>query len=146
MKKFILASLILHSLLTLPLLLGKTTKQVPVEISLEPPGAEGDLDKTGNEIIKPLGEGDGEKSENFYWGLGITCTLVSNGCYISGITEGYAAMDSGLQVGDIIYLINGLPLSDDNEIRGNTPKKLYLTFSRKGITMNLVVERVKVYY
>jgi C-terminal processing protease CtpA/Prc len=97
-----------------------------------------------------------EQPKNFYWGLGITVdyktmnvvpygdTLVY---VVTTVYAGYCGESIGLQTGDSIYLIDGIPINDVNEIMGFEPKKLDLTVLKKnGSIINIKTERCKVWF
>jgi C-terminal processing protease CtpA/Prc len=96
------------------------------------------------------GEISKQELKAHYWGIGISSNYIPyNGtlsCEIEYIYSGYSAESAGLQIGDIIYLINGAPIGDNNDIKGDGPRKMLLTVSRKNVIIYINIDRVKVYY
>lgn len=131
----------------------------PEPVVVEIISGNGDQEKknegNGSKRIVELGDGDSDETpKEFYWGVGIYSmryldTIPGFGYIavteITGIVSGYSADSSGLQVNDIIVLINGEPESPGNDLRGDGPKTLILTIRRKGQTIIIKTERCKVY-
>jgi hypothetical protein len=85
--------------------------------------------------------------KNYYWGLGITVNYDGVNLNVIGVDDGYNGQLSGLLVGDMIVLVNDKPISGNNDIAGDSPKKLKLTIMRKdGNIINIFTERCKVWY
>lgn len=85
--------------------------------------------------------------KDYYWGLGITVNSDGMNLQVVGVEDGYNGEISGLLVGDIIVLVNDKPIGENNDIAGDTPKKLKLTVVRKdGNIINIFTERCKVWY
>ena len=95
-----------------------------------------------------------KKKKDFYWGIGISPDYEFRdmfgaevfGYVVGKVYEGYCAYDAGVQVGDFIYLIDGQAMTEKNDIRGDGPRRMLLTIIRKNVTINLTVDRCKVYY
>jgi hypothetical protein len=161
MKRYFLLSALLHCFV---FTISFNASQKQEERNQGP----GDGDKEGSTSNKPgttgtdfdiieisAGEGKLIKDESFYWGLGFTASRYSeeyhNGLLlpiaeVGHVASGYCGEEAGLKDGDIVYLINGNPISYDNDFTGDGPKKLVLTIYRNGGTVILTVERCKVYY
>ncbi len=152
----ILVSLLLHSSLLLVGLLDKPKPEVvTVELVENTGDSEKDNQGKSDKRIVELGDSNSDETpKEWYWGIGIYSmryldTIPGYGYIavteITEIVSGYSADSSGLQVNDIIVLINGQPESPGNDLRGEGPKTLILTIRRKGQTVIIRVERCKVY-
>ena len=137
--KYLLASLILHSLLLIPGMQA-SIPDVPVEVTFETTEPETKMPPKQNIVEKSTETADEEGT--FYWGVGIDVNLIDS-VLITGVTPGYCGEAAGLKVGDIILSVNG---SATGEIKGDEPKTLLLTILRNGVKINISVERCKVYY
>lgn len=96
-----------------------------------------------------------KNKDQYYWGLGLAADFgdvdylgyKANSIHITKLYPGYCGETSGLMLGDNVYMINGeLYNEQTNDIKGNEPKSLVLTFERNGRTMTIQVERCKVWY
>lgn len=129
----------------LPALLG--SKAVEPEIEVEVVFNQ----QQGNEEIqqiKEISQGEGSSSEDlpFYWGIGITSSYQNGMAVVEYVASGYCAEANGIKQYDLIAKLNGLPLGDNNDIKGEGPKKLDLTILRNGSIIKISMERCKVYY
>lgn len=145
MKKFLFTSLILHLLPIFFLLPKIDTRPIPEKTQV------------GSELVEieiPVEkeEGDGEAPQRkFYWGIGIMTTDVYHLEYgfiikVVNVYKGYSAMDAGLLVDDLIVLVDGKPITQNNDIKGDGPHSLSLTILRKDDMIKINLSRVKVYY
>lgn len=147
MKRYILFSLFLHSLVLL-ISFHSVKQQEELEKQKAKAGQYSGSDMT----IIDLTEGEGKPIDkrSFYWGIGITGeykTLYGGyGYLISGVAEGYNGQASGLRVGDFITTVNDKSIGINDEITGPGPMKLFLTFMRNGQQLSVRTERCKVYY
>lgn len=91
------------------------------------------------ERIKPVdlnGKSD-EKIGKYYWGIGISSRSifdVATGSYkriVTEIASGYNAERDGLNLNDVIIMVDNMLITDDNDVRGDGPRKMILTISRK---------------
>lgn len=141
-------------------LLPEKKKEAPIEIEVvENKGGNSDSDKNGKyekggKSIKELGDNAIEEAKNFYWGLGFYSadyidTFPGYGpmrsVEVLEFVSEYCGAHSGLHLHDVIFLINGQPRTDSNDIKGNEPKTLELTLSRNHSIMVITVKRCKVY-
>lgn len=117
-----------------------TLKNVPIEIIETTDLEEGTIKK---------------QLENYYWGIGIETIQkfeqISsfgglNVLEVISVKKGYSAFDANILVNDKILLLDGYPMNEENNIKGDGPKILYLTILRNNIIINILVKRVKVYY
>jgi hypothetical protein len=158
MKKSLFVSVFLH----LSLLLMATASIVAEERQQEVEEFEVELQEQAGSPMQVIELGDetteaAKPLDNFYWGVGIG----SNHYFwdkipgqnkalpvieISEVFVGYCAEAAGLQRGDLIYLINDEPIVDGNDIRGEGPGTLKLTFIRNSAKMVITIDRCKVYY
>lgn len=91
---------------------------------------------------------------NYYWGLGFTANFDEveylgtkvNAYTIIYFDSGYCGENSGLILGDKVYLVNGELISETNDIKGDEPKKLLLTLERNGRTIVIQTDRCKIWY
>lgn len=145
----------------LPLQFKVTPKQQvsnKIEITVQENRPKTSSKNSKNEDIKILGDSNGPKATNFYWGIGIMGPERENSlipdyfgtpirtCVIYVVFEGYGAYLGGVLPDDIIYEINGQPITAENDLRGDGPKQLNLTILRKNAKIHLTVNRTKVYY
>lgn len=154
MKLSVLVSLIIHGLFVFFMVYEKTKDKPKEEESRQRKASY----NFAVEIITPNKAAQGakkiKKKKEFYWGVGISPTFEFKDIFgvrtfgygVQQIYEGYSAYESTMQVGDFIYLIDGLPITDGNDIRGDGPRKMLLTVLRDGVSINLEVDRCKVYY
>jgi C-terminal processing protease CtpA/Prc len=160
MKKSLVVSFVLHLLVVVTLLFNfKNTYEEQLEQETKQEQAEGS-ESFEVDIIEqnPLSNQDiiEKDIKNHYWGLGITVDFSSADIIpfgnimvyvVSMVYSGYCGESIGLEVGDTIYLINGKPIRDNNEIMGFKPRKLSLTIIKKrGTIINIETERCKVWY
>jgi hypothetical protein len=154
MKKYILISLVLHSLiLIINLTNNLTTKSKQLQIATEKKEGKG---TSYNQIIDLVESNSKSNISNkkvlkdFYWGIGINTDFQYRNNYfgyiVSQIHNGYSADTQGLKLNDYIYLIDSMPITDINDIRGYSPRKMILTIIRNGVNMTISISRVKVYY
>ena len=139
--KFYVISILLHSLLFLPLLVnGKKTNLIQISLNAS-------ADSTV--IIVPQSDGKTiKKSKNGYYGIGIYTNMAYVNCQkldyrgyvVNSVIHGYGAEAAGIQRGDIIIGVNGKSISS-NHIRGNKPKILTLTICRNNYIIKLTVNR-----
>lgn len=157
MKKYFLLSLLLHLSLVLAISFKMQQEEKQQQTEQGQEGSESDKkgQDVGIEIIEisdTVNTEDQKKKElkNFYWGIGITSSHTFSGpseyVEVVDVASGYSAESAGLQRGDIIMEIDGLPISNINDIRGDKPRKMLLTINRKGVIVRIQIERVKVYY
>lgn len=100
------------------------------------------------------GNNDSLKNKKFYWGIGVTTLYyprmiqgVKYNCYmITQVSEGYSAYEASVESKDVIYLIDGSPISDSNDVSGSEPRSMVLTVLRSEQVMSIKIDRVKVYY
>lgn len=160
MKKFILVSLILHSLILLVTMTTTPEKEKPelfeVTMAQGTKGQEKKSQPKDAADIIAMTPGPGEKKElkNFYWGLGFTSAEYVD--YVDHVQylivevnypyEGYAGWEAGLLPGDKIYLVNGERISGTNDIRGDGPTDITLTILRGSANIIIHTKRCKVYY
>ncbi len=155
MKRYFLLSLLLHSIILIPL--------VPKLLQEEQAEQAQGKSNTGNgefipEIIEfSVVSGDTVKPlNNYYWGLGLSCDegiryIPGYGQMFSVIIQiahsGYSGESAGLQPGDVIFEINNKPIDYTNDLKGDGPANLLLTImKRDGSIIKKTVPRVKVYY
>lgn len=140
LNKYIFISFVLHlSLLLVYIPKSQEKKEEKTEITL--------TENTSNDVfIKPIGDQDGEENKNFYWGLGISVYDFGDVKFITDVSDGYNGELSGLKKGDEIIALNNLPLSEKNDIKGDSPAKLKLTIRRNNVIIIIYTERCKVYY
>ena len=93
------------------------------------------------------------KSKTGYWGIGVyQAGLFDNemvsyhgmiyfGLKVLSAVPGNPAARSGIQAGDIIFLIDNLPLSVKNEVKGDGPRAMILTIKRGNTYFELPIER-----
>lgn len=156
MKRYYFLSLLIHSLFLLTLLhKAKILQEKSGMANTTGPNANGSESVMEIIEISPIGDTK-QEFKNFYYGLGITCDeyLLNIPDYgmtptllIRTVHSGYSAESSGLQAGDVIYLVNGQPVGDGNDVKGDEPKDLALTILKKdGRIIVINIKRVKVYY
>lgn len=88
-----------------------------------------------------------KKPKKGFWGIGIlegSISLPERGIFyaeeVGELYYGYPAKEAGLMVGDIIFLVNGRPLTIE-PIRGDKPKHLTLTILRGGKVITIQLDR-----
>ncbi len=157
MNKYLLSSFIIHLLFLFPLFLLNNNKINNDSFDNGNGINESQkINSTDVEIIE-INEGEGKQvvPENFYWGIGIgsSATFENISPYglvlviiVTSIKKGYSAYDSDLQIGDKIILVNNNVISNQNDIKGDSPKSLILTLIRNNSIINIAIDRVKVYF
>lgn len=153
MKRYLLLSLLLHSLILIPIIKSEIESEITQTENKMKEGF-----GTAIQIIEfELTTGDVTKElKTFYWGLGISCDeqlreIPGYGRRYSVLVQivhvGYSGEASGLKSGDIIFEIDGKPVTPNNDIRGEGPSNILLTILKKnGKVIKITVPRVKVYY
>lgn len=93
-----------------------------------------------------------KRGKDGYWGIGIYCSIFNdavvlyNGRIYQGIRvanpiEGNPAANNGLQRDDIIFMVDNMPISDTNEVKGDGPKSMILAVKRGERVFFLHIER-----
>lgn len=158
MKKYLAASLILHSCLFLTAMI-KNEPTIPEKFEItmqEASGGKGQNPDKQEHVVEINDAGIGNESlpEHFYWGLGFNSTEYIS--YIDHIEylvvevdivyESYCAKAAGLRSGDKIILVNNAKISSHNDIRGDGPTEISLTILRGDVKIEIHTNRCKVYY
>lgn len=96
---------------------------------------------------------DKKTSKYGYWGIGVATGFGSEPVAYNGyiytntmrmfiVYEGYPAYNANLKDDDIIFSVDGQPMSDElNDVRGDKPKKMTLGIYRKGKIFFITIER-----
>lgn len=159
MKKYYLASLILHLIPLVLLAVHKIPKpqEQPVEVTVIENGGNSsnkDSDKRKKNIID-LGDDEGKSVDKgtFYWGIGVSTRLEilqdgtgRLGYYMEEVHMGYPAYDHGILPGDVIFSVNGGAIGEIDDVSGDGPKTLTLLVLRNNITLTFVMDRAKIFY
>jgi len=91
-----------------------------------------------------------KKAEHGYWGLGMytnnDMSFTLNGIQYFGslivtLPPDYPAYNAGLLVNDIIFAIDNLPITDQNDIKGDGPKTMTLSIYRNGQVIYITTQR-----
>lgn len=155
MKRYFLISLLLHSLILIPLVPKLLQEEQAEEAKGKGNTGNGEsvmeiieFNPVYSDIVKPL--------NNFYWGLSLSCD--EGMIYIPGygdmlsvivliVHDGYSVESAGLQPGDMIFEINNKSIDYTNDIKGDGPANILLTILKiDGRIIKITVPRVKVYY
>lgn len=154
MKKYLLLSVFIHALALSFFYVKYKSPKIEKEIEKEiVTGFQSDplpieINTEADELVK-------KNKDQYYWGLGLAADFgdvdylgyKANSIHITKIYPGYCGENSGIMIGDNVYMINGeLYNEQTNDIKGNEPKKLILTLDRNGRTIVLQTERCKIWY
>jgi C-terminal processing protease CtpA/Prc len=111
-------------------------KQDSIEITVESKG-DSDTNQITSDIIPKEEDGNSEEipSDKGYYGIGIT----SRDHFVDGrfvveilmVSFGYPADLAGLQSGDIIIEVNGMPITTGQEIKGEGKTSLTLKVKKR---------------
>lgn len=92
---------------------------------------------------------------NYFWGIGVTVNqkirfINNESLFVIEVIQthsGYCAETNGIAPGDSIFKINGLAITNNNDLIGDGPTKITLTIlKRSGNIVNVTFNRCKVYY
>jgi hypothetical protein len=150
--RYFIISLLIH-LMFLVFTFKQPEKPTKVDVTVR--GGQGsqnqdELNSTTVDIIPKDEGGSDKKPVGFYYGLGIVGEYRSFqdgsvGYLINEVVTGYNGEAAGLQVGDVILLVNGEnPMM--NDISGSEPKALTLNVLRGKVILVILTERGKVLY
>lgn len=81
--------------------------------------------------------------DHWYGGVGLEENYWDGG-RISRVFSGYPAEIAGVQVGDMIESVNGLPESGVNTIRGDPGTQVTLGLNRYGVRLSLTITRDRI--
>lgn len=157
MKRYLILSFLVHVLLAAltMLKLGQISEEKQQKKKQEQKALPVEIEVI--EQVASVPEMPKKDERKFYWGIGISVdyqdyTLPGymgtvRATKVEKVYQGYNAESAGLLEGDLIYLINGSPITFKNDIVGDGPGTLILTILRNGSSIVRVqLERCKVYY
>ena len=92
------------------------------------------------------------KSQDGYWGIGVYSSALDDvmvmyegktyvGTKLMEPIKGNPASKVGLEAGDVIFLIDNLPISDKNDLKGDGPRKMLLHIKRGNSIFTIQIER-----
>lgn len=142
--RYSIYSLILHSL-PLLFLLNSSLQATSIPIGGKDEGGNGQYAVEVIEVNKGSGEGDNQKLEKFYYGIGVSVLYDVRGYLIKEVFSGYSAEEAGILKGDLITHVDGKSIGGYNDIRGEDEKIIVLTVVRNNDIMFIAVKRVKIY-
>lgn len=161
--KYLKISLAIHLLAILPLISlpegcssgkkggGEDGEILPkfdkIEVSIISPE-----DGKGLPKIKPMPKEKKKKADGGFWGIGIYMSLeyrpvvfykgeMYAGLMVSGAISGNPGQKAGLKRGDVIFMVDNMPLSDKNDIKGDGPRSMTLHVQRDGQVLIVPIER-----
>lgn len=155
MKKSLLLSILIHSLIVFSLLYKSTVdKKEEQDRKLEQAASAYAIEII--EISDSFSEKETKQElKNYYWGIGITQDFNNQfkvngidtyGVMVVKVVPGYNGERDGILPDDFIIAVNGIAWSLDNDIKGDGPLKLVLTVYRNGVIIDIHTERCKVYF